>query len=141
MNAIEHITFTLPGEPRAMPRPNTVGRSRKTPAWAKAHKEALGWARKAAYRGELPEGPCSVEISARFAVPKSWPKWQREMALVGEWPHIVKPDNDNLEKMVFDALLPNDQRIFSNSTDKAYSAEPRTVVTMTFYEMPKKDTT
>jgi Holliday junction resolvase RusA-like endonuclease len=49
-------------------------------------------------------GPCAIEISAVFSMPKSMPKKHRAEALAGRmWP-TKKPDGDNVLKAVCDGI-------------------------------------
>lgn len=57
------------------------------------------------HRPEEPlRGPLELSFTAVFPVPKSWPKKRREKAINGrEW-HTARPDLDNLQKQLKDAL-------------------------------------
>ena len=97
-------TCTIPGEPCAKGRPRFSRRSGRayTPAKTAAWATMAGWYMR---DGGLPDAPLSgplyVEIVATFARPKSRMKkadWH------GPAPHVVKPDADNIAKLVLDAL-------------------------------------
>jgi Holliday junction resolvase RusA-like endonuclease len=70
-----------------------------------------------AYRGQPLEGPLSVAITALRYKPKSWPK--------SRWAWSVKPDWDNLGKLVCDAckgiLWRDDAQIVDGRVCKAQS--------------------
>src|SRR5690606_4329523 len=50
------------------------------------------------------EGPVAIDLWAVYPIPKSWPRRKRELALLGKILPTVKPDLDNIEKAVKDAL-------------------------------------
>lgn len=49
-------------------------------------------------------GAAKLEVLCMFAVPKSWPQRDRIDALAGDLRPLVKPDWDNLGKLVSDAF-------------------------------------
>ncbi len=49
------------------------------------------------------EGALELLVTATFPVPTSWSRRKREAALAGTFPHVTKPDCDNLLKCI-DAL-------------------------------------
>lgn len=49
-------------------------------------------------------GTVEISIEAVFSVPKSWNAKLRAAALAGEVEFTGKPDRDNIEKLVLDAL-------------------------------------
>lgn len=61
-------------------------------------------------------------------VPESWPQWKYDAALHGEIAHTVKPDRDNIEKNVCDALNGivwiDDSYITEGKTEKRYGHTP-----------------
>jgi Holliday junction resolvase RusA-like endonuclease len=127
------LYFTVPGEPKGKQRPHFTSRGKKrayTPAQTVAYEREIGWSAKAAIakRGEwILDGAFSIEISACFSIPKSWPKWQQEAAAAGEYPHIRTPDFDNIAKIVCDALSGitwvDDKRIVYANVWKFYTTK------------------
>jgi len=86
------------------------------------------------------DGPVHVDVVATFKPADSWPKWKRELALSGQWPHTSKPDIDNLIK-VLDGLngrawIDDSQVTYVRAT-KNYGPVASTTVTITFH--PKKE--
>ena len=69
--------------------------------------------------------PIFVEVAFLFETPKSWSKKKKKAALDGY--HVSKPDIDNLEKSVFDALNGivwiDDAQVFKVIKEKKYSQE------------------
>ena len=83
-----------------------------------------------AMRGAAPlAGPVSVKIGIFLAIPASWSKKKKEMALVGEVLPTKKPDADNVTKACFDGMngivFIDDSQIVESFQKKAYSLEPR----------------
>lgn len=55
-------------------------------------------------RTKLLLNPVKLKIVAQMPVPQRWPKWKKELALKGLIAPTVKPDLDNIEKVVLDAF-------------------------------------
>lgn len=66
----------------------------------------------------LPESPWIV---FRIGVPKSWSKKQKNEAI--GTPHRAKPDCDNLEKALFDAIYSDDSHIWDVRATKIWDWE------------------
>lgn len=89
-------------------------------------------------------GPVHVDVVATFTPPTSWPKWKQAAALAGAWPHTVKPDIDNLLKLVKDGLnglaWVDDAQAISVTGRKQYGETAATHVTITLLPIPQKPT-
>uniref|UniRef100_A0A6M3LAW8 Putative endodeoxyribonuclease n=1 Tax=viral metagenome TaxID=1070528 RepID=A0A6M3LAW8_9ZZZZ len=79
--------------------------------------------------------PIRVEIVARFSIPKSASKWWKEAALAGVIRPTKKPDYDNIEKGIGDALSGviwrDDALVVSGRCEKVYSETPGVRITIT----------
>lgn len=89
-----------------------------------------------AHRPEKPFQQCaSVDLIFYMPIPTSMRKRDLECARAEELPHTKKPDSDNLEKAVWDALngvfWRDDAIIWASSKKKVYSMNPRIEVSMT----------
>lgn len=62
---------------------------------------------------ELPE---NYHVSFVFEMPRSWPKAKREQ-MRGQ-PHQQKPDKDNCEKALLDALMDDDATVWDGRVSK-----------------------
>lgn len=99
------FSFFVPCPPFGKERPRKGFNSVYTPAKT-VHFEQMFWQ---SIKSQLPQDfqeivdPVSFEVCALFAIPKSKSKKQRE-ALHGAV-HDKKPDNDNILKIVQDALV------------------------------------
>jgi len=73
---------------------------------------------------KITDGPVAINIVVYKKVPKSWSKKKKEAALNKEIRPIVKPDNDNIEKIIWDSLentlYTNDSVIVDNVCRKFY---------------------
>lgn len=120
------ITFTIPGDPIGAPRMTQLDKWKQRPCVVRyrAWKDA---ARLAA--GQLPPSDQIESVSwvAVFSMPASWSKKKRA-AMVGQL-HRQKPDRDNIDKAVLDALFPDDEQIAKGMIEKRWGiAEGLTVV-------------
>lgn len=133
------IEFVVPGTPVAKARHRSAvmpnGKVRhytpaKTENW-EAH--AAHAAHRARIKAGEPvyAGPVALMVTAVMPVPASWPKWKREAAQAGEVAPTAKPDMDNIEKAVKDAMngvvYRDDSQVVLKATDLKYEgphAEP-----------------
>ena len=132
------ITFTVPGEPRGKGRPrfNKETGNTFTDSETRAYeKKIAAYYRKAHGAFRWPDTAfISVEVTAYLPIPKSATKAQ--MAGMEEKRILPsrKPDVDNIEKAVLDALngvaYKEDARVCRTSCAKFYGAEPRVEITM-----------
>ena len=80
------------------------------------------------------DGEIEVIINAYFPIPKSWNKRKQKEALEGIFRPIVKPDVDNISKIVLDSLngvaFDDDKSVTDLHIHKWYSNEPRVEVTI-----------
>lgn len=96
----DEITFFVPGRPFSKKRPR-FGKGRTyTDPETEAAESAVRWYAKRAFGSQEPwVGPVCLECRFVF-------KRAKRTKSVG-WRHIYKPDLDNLEKLVMDALNPH----------------------------------
>lgn len=77
-------------------------------------------------------GELEVIIDAYYGIPKSWSKKKRELALSDEIRPTVKPDVDNISKIVLDSLnqvaFDDDKQVTDLHIHKYYGEEPRVEV-------------
>lgn len=131
------LTLTIKGEPKAQPRVKAASRGSfiqiYTPgnakAWKKLVREAAIKARQS--MNEWLEGPLQVDMQFRMPRPKKHylrgvlrknaPRW-----------HTKKPDKDNLEKAVMDALTDaglwkDDSLVCKGDVEKVFADVPEIV--------------
>ena len=110
-----------------------------------AYLTALGCFR----RTHVPHpGPVKMEVESFWPIPKSRPKWWKAIAQEERVPMISTPDQDNMLKIVGDALnqvaFVDDRLIYDSRVTMFYSQRPRLVVSLCFLtilENPKKKPT
>lgn len=82
--------------------------------------------------------PCTLAVTAVMPIPLSWSKKKRQAALEGHVRHTVKPDWDNIGKVVSDALngvtWVDDSQVYWANVKKIYGPIPRLDVTINFDE-------
>ena len=130
------IRFTVPGKPFGWER---TGQNRRTgatyvPEKTRNHKNAVAWAYKqacGAYR--FPSGTyVDMRVIAYLPIPKSKSKTVQNKMRSGEIRPTVKPDFDNIGKLIADALnkvaYDDDKCIVDAQVRKFYSDNPRTEV-------------
>lgn len=82
--------------------------------------------------------PLEVDMVAYFDIPKSTSKSNRQKMLSGKCLPTKKPDTDNIQKIVFDALnkivYHDDAQICKVSFIKVYDTEPRVKMSIKQWE-------
>lgn len=137
------VHLVIPGTPTAKGRPRFYNGRAVTDAKTRAAEQSVlaVWLITTGGSRTPHEGPVSLEVVSTFSTPASWPKWQRELAEAGEWPHLGRPDIDNLLKVV-DGLngvaWRDDSQLTNVSGRKQYGGEAATTITITFHPAPTK---
>lgn len=135
------VSFSVPGEPKGKGRPRAVARvvmkdgkpeavvNLITPPDTRAAEAAV----RAAFRRAHPKhkpftGPVMLRFTAVFETPRSFPRALREAAARGKLFAIKKPDKDNIEKLIVDALnrvaFVDDQQVMGGGV-KRYGSPAR----------------
>ena len=140
------ISFFISGIPTGQGRARTKiipGKNGKpfamhyTPAKTEKAQTCL-LAQALQYRPETPiTTPLRLDWVAVFPVPMSWNLRRRAAALQGA-PHTGKPDRDNLDKLILDALtgpfFTDDKLVFGGTITKRYGAVAGVQITLTWAE-------
>lgn len=101
------INFFIPGKPTGKGRPRVCRNVTYTPKETKDYETLVRTCYKQKYGDKEPiptKTPVEVEIYAYFKIPKSMPKKQKELIENNELFPTVKPDGDNISKIILDAL-------------------------------------
>lgn len=116
---MSEIVIEVPGHPVGKGRARSVLRGYTTTATGKRRpvighytpEKTRTWEGIArtlamnAMRSRLPmHDPVAIQLRITLPVPAGWPQWKRTLALEGGIAPTVKPDADNVEKAVKDAL-------------------------------------
>mgnify|MGYP003137300648 CR=1 FL=1 len=122
------LSFFVHGKPKADPRIRCscvggkfarVYKPATANEWKRAIRTALG---ESDWDGKLITGPVIVDLNFQFVRPQ---RLNRKKDADTRLPHVIKPDIDNLEKAVLDALTEkklwkDDCQVFGGSTYKHY---------------------
>jgi len=127
MGRTETITFTIPGKPIGKPRMTQRDK------WYKRKATTDYWEWKELVKSiatNVPPAAQVVSLSwiAYFTPPASWSA-KRRIAVIGQL-HRSKPDRDNIDKALLDALFDDDAAIAAGSLEKRWSENARLEVTI-----------
>ena len=133
------IEFIVYGEPVAKGRAKFCVRGGHAIAYTPAEtRDAEGDFRTQSlkYRPkELITGPIELTIWIYKSIPKSFSKKKAALAEAGVLKPITRPDKDNYEKLICDALKDvfwrDDSQICDGDTHKRYSKTPRVEIILT----------
>jgi Holliday junction resolvase RusA-like endonuclease len=142
LRCIAMIEFFVPGKPMAKERPRATragnGVRMYTPAKTVSYESTVALFAKSALGAALPiarDIPLAMTLIEVFAVPASWSRKKRAQALDGELFPTVKPDIDNVSKIIADALntivYVDDSQIVQMYADKRYGEVPGVIVNIT----------
>lgn len=131
MNTTTELTFYIAGVPRGKARPRFTKQGRAyTPNFTRDYeREIANIAYDAAvvqnWRKVEKSAPLCVEIVAHFPIAASWSKKQKQAAINGEIRPTVKPDCDNIAKVVLDSLngivFDDDRQVVRCAVEKRYA--------------------
>jgi Holliday junction resolvase RusA-like endonuclease len=113
------MTFITYGTPIGKPRMTRRDTWKQRPCvvryrqWCDALRASAGLTDKVTF-----VKPHHLTMVAYFSIPSSWPK-RLKLAAAGQ-PHACKPDIDNVCKGLMDAILEQDQNIFSLACQKRW---------------------
>lgn len=121
------VVFTVPGKPQGKARARTKKNGQTyTPRNTVEYEDRV----KACYMESQPrqrwfeKEPLAVSIYAKFGIPKSKPKSVKLAMMEGKITPTVKPDADNIAKIICDALngiaYGDDSQIIRLTTVKCY---------------------
>jgi Holliday junction resolvase RusA-like endonuclease len=97
------MRFEISGKPRGKGRPRFYNGHAVTPADTRNYESETGWMyRKAG--GILHEGPVEIRIIAHFKIPESATKARKAEMWKNPTACVVKPDADNIAKVILDGL-------------------------------------
>lgn len=137
------VHFSVRGVPVAKERPRTrivQGRGRAfakiyTPAKTKNYERLVRYEARLAMRAAgLRQflGPVIVNLSFDFPIPPSYPAKLRAECLAGTAFHTKRPDIENLEKIILDAMndcvFHDDAQVVESHCRKRFAADPKVSV-------------
>lgn len=130
------MIITIPVKPVGKARPRFRGAGFKvityTPPATKKYEKEVARIYKQSAGVLYAEIPLRVRILAKFPIPESWSKKNKEKALKCEIKPNKKPDLDNIAKIILDGLngvaYTDDKQVTSLEIEKVYSDTPCVVV-------------
>lgn len=134
---MSEVQFIVPGQPVAKGRPRAAKRGKHitmyTPEKTANYEGLVAHAAHIAMAGQsLFLGACFVELDIRVMIPASWSGKRKAGAVRGEIKAISKPDIDNCEKALFDAMngvvWRDDSQVVEVAKRKRYAETPGVVV-------------
>ena len=139
---MSEIQFVVPGQPVGKGRPKAVRRRKAngdeyvaiiTPDKTANYEGLVAHAAHLAMNGrDLVTGACSVELDIRVMIPESWSNKRKALAANGALAPTKKPDNDNVEKGIFDGMngvvWKDDVQVVQVTKRKRYAETPGVVV-------------
>lgn len=124
------MEFIVEGKPQGKARARTyydkrAGKMRSfTPDQTKSYEDLIRWSYKSAGGRYMVEATLQVDIQAHYPIPKSWNRGKTNEAVMGITRPTVKPDCDNIIKVVLDALngvaYYDDKQVVCVSCNKYY---------------------
>lgn len=145
----KRVTLTIPGEPVGWGRPTPVAQLRAdgtafvmmvTQEQTRQVKQAVRDAFRLKYPSHRPwTGPVLLRFTAVFAIPASFNRALQEAARRGTLYCVKKPDKDNIEKLIKDALnglvYADDQQVMGGGL-KRYGHPARVEISFESLESP-----
>ena len=130
---MDRVQLTIPLKPRGKERPQWSEKTKRmyTPATTTDYEDLIKLIYRQRYGTQMfPQGvPLDIRIRAYYQIPKSDTLTVRAKKLTGAIRPTVKPDWDNIGKIVADALnkiaYHDDAQIVDSQTRKFYSDNPR----------------
>lgn len=101
------FSFFVPGQPRGKGRPRLGKRTTYTDSKTREYEEFVKWTFKQKYGNVEPVAekvPVAVFIIAYYKQPKSLTKSEKAAVIDGSLFPTVKPDGDNIAKIILDPL-------------------------------------
>lgn len=131
-------SFTVPGKPQGKGRPRFSGRNgivrTFTPPRTAEYEEQIAMAYRAKYGDSFGEAPMGMIVTAVMPIPKSATRIAKIFMASGWTRPTVKPDCDNILKVVADALngvaYDDDKQLVEVSVQKVYGEKPGLTVVL-----------
>jgi len=127
------ITFSIPGPPQGKGRPKFGKGIVYTPVKTVTYEKLIQYFAYQAMKGkDILDCPVSANLNIYMPIPKSWSLKKNTLAMNGDIRPTIKPDIDNIIKVVFDAINKivwmDDKQVVYSSVKKEYSNKPRILV-------------
>lgn len=124
LKAGDELQIFIPGKPKGKQRPRVVRGHAFTPQETKDYELMIANLYRAMH-GRMIDGYVKVFIKAIYLVPKSYAKKRKEQIMRKEILPAVKPDIDNIIKIILDGLngiaYKDDAQVIEVTAKKAYT--------------------
>ena len=135
---ITEVSFTVPGKPFGKQRPRVVTRGgfarAYTPKETVNYENLVKISYNVAAQNTKLDGAIEAEVTAYFPINKSVSKKKHAIMSQETTPALVKPDNDNIAKVLLDPLnhiaYDDDSQVYKLHVEKYYSDNPRVEITL-----------
>ena len=122
------LTFSVPGKPQGKGRPRASRDGHMyTPKQTREYEALIRRCYQLMHKDKKLTGYVSLDIIAVYPIPRGAKKQDRELMIAGKLLPDKKPDGDNIEKAVADALngvaYDDDKQIVSAHWRKIYSGD------------------
>lgn len=126
------MRLVIPMPPAPKGRPKFGNGHAYTPEKTKAYEEAVRLIARARIKEPLTNA-IRLTVTFYLPIPKSWSEAKKRLARAGQIRPTTKPDIDNLEKALMDALnggigYSDDKLIVEKHSYEYYSDTPKTVL-------------
>lgn len=130
---IEPIVLTLSGPPVPWTPSRVVGgKYAFSPRFRE--KQHHQWEIASQYKGEIIEGPVSIQMEFHMPIPTSTSKKRRAKMLEDDFPHTKRPDCTNIQKYCEDCLIgiviKDDSAVVYIRSMKKYSENPKSIISI-----------
>lgn len=129
------LELIVAGDPVGKARHRRDPRSGRmfTPAKTASKEREIAMLAKARLYGRAPEMACyALDLAMVIAPTKGWPQWKLDLVDQGLMRPTMKPDIDNVEKLVKDALnaiaWPDDAAVIGGEKFKLFGRHPQTII-------------
>ena len=123
--------ITIDGKPQPKERPKVYNGHGITPTRTRQYEQRIAAEWRAKGFPTL-DGPVRLDVEFYFPIPQGWSKKKKEQAKLHYIVPAVRPDLDNLVKIIQDGLngiaYEDDKQVVMVWSQKLYDDEPRTEV-------------
>lgn len=139
------ISLEFFGVPIAQKRPRFARRGSYVGCYDEQAKlkEGIRWQLRSQYKADPLPVPIALDLVFFMPIPKSSSSLKKRQMANGVISHVKKPDLDNLQKFILDALngelFKDDSQIVEIRAKKIYADKPRTLVRLIPLADEKRD--
>lgn len=129
------MIFSVPGQPVGKARARVIRNGAYTPQKTKDYQQSVREYANIVKNDVEYDQPIKIKLTMYYKIPKSTSKKKRAMMMNHEIRPMVKPDMDNVEKAILDALnkviYNDDSQVVECVKSKWYSDTPCVLIEIT----------